>query len=161
MRRGYAFVLLQLLVLGNGNLFESAGAEESACQGNLSPPPSFFSKCPIKYQGHTFSSQDSRFFCLRLWSVSLHHGGFYPAACRAELLYTLSRTTAALSTHTTTITHPNNPQYPSGLDCQDCKGQHCARECRGEACGKSCVGLACAAQCTGELCGAGCIGEAW
>ena len=36
MRRGYAFVLLQLLVLGNGNLFESAGAEEPACQGNLS-----------------------------------------------------------------------------------------------------------------------------
>lgn len=125
------------------------------------PPPSFFSKMPNKYQVHSFSSQDSRFFCLRLWSVSLHPGGFYPPTCRAELLYTLSRTTAALSTHTTTITHPNNPQYPSGLDCQDCKGQHCARECRGEACGKSCVGLACAAQCTGELCGAGCIGEAW
>ena len=118
-------------------------------------------KCPIniKFILSYLKIQDSSAFAYGVYPCTL--ADFTPPTCRAELLYTLSRTTAALSTHTTTITHPNNPQYPSGLDCQDCKGQHCARECRGEACGKSCVGLACAAQCTGELCGAGCIGEAW
>ena len=78
MRRGYAFVLLQLLVLGNGNLFESAGAEESACQGNLSPPPSFFSKCPINIKvilSH-LKIQDSSAFAYGVYPCTM--AGFTP-----------------------------------------------------------------------------------
>lgn len=149
MRRGYAFVLLQLLMLGNGNLFESAGAEEPACQGNL-----YLLLLPLI----------SRFKILlpSLMECILASWRVLPrCVSRRATLYLIKDNCCIVNSRYNHNPPEQPPQYPSGLDCQDCKGQHCARECRGEACGKACVGLACAAQCTGELCGAGCIGEAW
>lgn len=71
MRRGYAFVLLQLLVLGNGNLFESAGAEEPACQGNLYLL--LLPKCPIniKFILSHLKIQDSSAFAYGVYPCTL------------------------------------------------------------------------------------------